>query len=402
MFALPFKRSDFRRQIETELTSNILPFWMAQGMDRVHGGFYGAVTNDLKVQDEVPRSAILAARILWTYATAFRRTGMDAYQAVARRAYETLSTTFWDREHGGVFWQVGVKGVPVVDRKVHYAQAFAIYGLSAYYRATRESESLALAQRLFDLLEAHAYDPAHQGYTEGSGRAWETLGDVRLSAKDLDCRKSMNTMLHLLEAYTELWRAWGEETLRVRLQSTLETFLGQIIDRETGHLQLFFDERWRPLSRAISYGHDIEASWLLVEAAEALGEPELMERVRAVALQLAAAVLREGVDEDGSLFYEGGPDGPHRGGKEWWGQAEAVVGFYNAFQLGGGEHYAAAAYRCWRTIEEKWIDRQHGDWFKRLHRDGSPDEGTFKIGPWEGPYHHSRACFEMLDRLERS
>jgi len=395
-----FDKSDFRRQLEEELTGNILPFWMTHVVDKVNGGFYGAVTNDLQVHNQVPRSATLCARILWTYATAYRRLGAEQYLSMARWAYDYLTHVFWDQEYGGLYWQVDCNGNPISDRKHHYAQAFAIYGLAEYYRATQEPQSLELAQTLFHLLEKHAYEALYQGYIEGSSRKWEALVDMRLSDVDPNCRKSMNTMLHILEAYTHLLQVWDDAHLKVQHRALLETFQRHIIDRDTGHFKLFFDDQWHSLSDNMSFGHDIEGSWLLWEAAKAQGDSALLAQVRESVIDLAAAVYREGLDDDGSLFYEDGPQGLVDTGKAWWVQAEAVVGFYNAYQLSGQVDFAQAAYRCWRYIQDKMVDRKHGEWFKQLHRDGTPDHTRYKAGPWDCPYHHSRACFEMLDRLD--
>ncbi len=392
--------NDFRRQLEEELTGNILPFWMAQTPDKVNGGFYGAITNDLEIHNEVPRSAILCGRILWTYAAAYRKLGDKEYLGMAMRAYDYLRNAFLDPEYGGVYWSVDAKGKPAFDRKHHYAQAFAIYGLAEYYQATEQPESLALAQSLFHLLEDHAYDPRYGGYIEGSSRKWEALVDMRLSERDLNCRKSMNTMLHILEAYTNLLRIWEDATLKAQHRAVIETFLERIIDPATGHFKLFFDDRWNSLLPNVSYGHDIEGSWLLLEAAEVQGDPALVKRVRQAAVRIAEAVYQDGLEADGSLPYESGPQGLVDSDKSWWVQAEAMVGFYNAFQLSGQERFAQAAQGSWKFIRDNMVDRIHGDWIKKLHRDGSVDESNYKVGPWECPYHNSRACFEMLDRLK--
>ena len=395
-----FNKDKFQTQLKEELTGNILPFWMAHSIDKVNGGFYGALTNDLEIHNEVPRSAILCARILWTYATAYRKLGDKEYLDMARWAYDYLERVFLDPEYGGLYWSVDVTGKLVFDRKHHYAQAFAIYGLSEYYRAASEPQSLALAQTLFRLLEKHAYDPTFGGYIEGSSRKWEALADMRLSDRDLNCRKSMNTMLHVLEAYTNLLRAWEDDTLRRQHKALIETFQQHIVDHETGHFKLFFDDRWNSLLNNVSFGHDIEGSWLLFEAAQVQGDLSLMDKVRESSIQIAAAVYKDGLEPDGSLPYEAGPSGLVDSDKTWWVQAEAMLGFYNAYQLSGQEHFAQAASRSWDYIQDKMVDRTHGDWIKRLHRDGTPDNNNYKVGPWECPYHHSRACFEMIERLE--
>jgi mannobiose 2-epimerase len=393
-------KTDFRRQLKEELAGNILPFWMTHAVDHVNGGFYGALTNDLVIHNEVPRSAILCARILWTYAAAFRKMGDKEYLAMAKWAYDTLTRVFWDTEYGGLYWSVDHSGKPVMDRKHHYAQAFAIYGLSEYYRATEQPQSLELAQTLFRLLENHAFDPVYGGYIEGSSRTWEALTDMRLSDRDLNCRKSMNTMLHVLEAYTNLLRVWEDATLKTRHKALIALFQEHIVDHASGHFKLFFDDQWNSLLENISFGHDIEGSWLLFEAAEAQGDPVLVKQIRETAIHIAAAVYQDGLEQDGSLPYESGPQGLVDSDKTWWVQAEAMLGFYNAYQLSGQERFAQASRRSWEYIQARMLDRIHGDWIKRLHRDGTPENSNYKMGPWECPYHHSRACFEMIDRLD--
>jgi mannobiose 2-epimerase len=395
-----FDVSDFKRELMEELTGNILPFWMTYAIDKDRGGFYGAVTNDLQIHNEVPHSAILCARILWTFATAYRRLGEEKYLAIAHWAYDYLKRVFWDQEYGGVYWQVDYIGNPISKRKHHYAQAFAIYGLTEYFRATQEPQSLGLAQTVFNLLEKHAYEAINGGYIEGSSCEWGVLEDMRLSDKDLDCRKSMNTMLHILEAYSNLLLVWDDAYLKAQHRALLEVFQKHIIDPETAHFKLFFDDEWHSLSKNQSFGHDIEGSWLLWEAVSLQNDATLSARMYESVIRIASAVYREGVDEDGGLFSEGGPQGLLDENKAWWMQAEALVGFYNAYQLTEQEHFARAAYQSWRYIQEKVVDRFHGDWFKQVDRDGVPDPSRYKIGPWECPYHHSRACLEMLVRLD--
>lgn len=399
MQTLTFDKAQFREELEQELTRNILPFWMTKVVDKENGGFYGAVMNDLTVRNEIPRSAVVCARILWTYSTAYRTLKQNDYLATAKWAYDYLTQVFWDKAYGGLYWEIDLNGKPVVDRKHHYAQAFGIYGLSEYYRATREPKSLELAQTLFEFLENHAYEPAYGGYIEGSSRKWEALTDMRLSERDLNCRKSMNTCLHMLEAYTNLLRIWNDPTLKTQHRALLQTFQQHIIDPSTHHFKLFFDDAWNSLSDVVSYGHDIEGSWLLAEAAEVQGDTVLLSQLKTNAVQMTAAVYDEGRDTDGSLFYEGGPQRLVDDSKSWWPQAEALIGFYNAYQISGEARFAEASHRVWNYIQDKLIDKQHGDWFKQLTRDGTPVHSRTKAGPWDCPYHHSRMCFEMMERL---
>jgi mannobiose 2-epimerase len=383
---------------ETELRGNILPFWMNQTPDRENGGFYGAITNDLQVDNAIERSAVVYARIMWTFSTAYRVYCEDRYLDVARRAYNYLTRYFWDVDYGGMYWSLDYHGKPVNDRKHTYAQAFSIYGLVEFYRTTGEIECLHLAQELFHLVEQHTSDSEYGGNLECRNRQWDTLEDMRLSTKEVNCAKSMNTLLHLIEAYTNLMRVWDDPELKSKQQALIRSFIDHIVEPQTHHLKLFFDRDWRSLSREVSYGHDIEASWLLVEAAEVLGEPNLLAETRRIAVEMAQAVYAEGCNADGSLLYERTPL-EIKDDRHWWVQAEAVVGFYNAYQLSGQDTFARAAAESWQYIQSHLIDRQHGDWFKVLDNHNVPYPTQYKVGPWECPYHHSRMCFELIYRL---
>ncbi|MBN2149210.1 MAG: AGE family epimerase/isomerase [Anaerolineales bacterium] len=389
-----------KQEFEKELTHNILAFWAQNTPDYANGGFYGALTNDLQINNSVERSAVLCARILWTFSYAYREFREDVYLKTANHAYAYLTQKFWDAVNGGVYWALDAQGHPVIDRKHTYAQAFAIYGLAEYYRATGSVESLELAKQLFRLIEKHTFDAEFGGNLECRSRTWEALGDMRLSPKDMNCAKSMNTLLHLMEAYTNLLRAWDDVELKARQSGLIQAVLKHVVDNKTCHLKLFFDSHWQPLSNEISYGHDIEASWLLVEAAEVSNEPALLEQTRELAAKMAQAVYAEGRNADGSVTYERHGEAIVKE-RHWWVQAEAVVGFYNAYQISHQPHFAQAAADCWEYIYARFVDRENGDWFKILDPEGKPLTTHYKIGPWECPYHHGRMCLEMIHRLEK-
>jgi len=352
-----------------------------------------------------PRAAVINARILWTFSVAARVLKKPEYREMADRAFEYILRKFWDKEHGGVYWMLDYKGNPISDRKQVYAQAFTVYGLAEYYRATGKTESLDRAKVLFRLIEKHSHDPGFKGYVEACSREWGALEDMRLSEKDLNSPKSMNTHLHVMEAYTALLRVWRDSDLAARQNDLLEVTMDRIVDGATGHFQLFFDKQWNSMSDHVSFGHDIEGSWLLWEAAEVLGDPVLHAWAQKVAVRMAEVVYDEGLDKDGSLFYERNSKGEFVDpNKHWWAQAEAVVGFYNAWKLSGQARFLEASQLAWRYIENRIIDRQSGEWLAKLRPDGTPwkegeDPDVCLAGPWKCPYHNSRVCFEMMERL---
>ena len=392
--------SELRQRVEAELLSDILPFWLKYAIDEEYGGFRGQIANDLTIDPRAAKGIILNARILWTFSKAFSVYGDPVYLDAARRAYEYLVRFFWDNEFGGVYWMVDYQGNPFDTKKRIYGQAFTVYALAEYYHATGDAEILARALRLVEVIEASGHDPANGGYFETYERDWTLAVDQRLSEVDQDEKKSMNTHLHLLEAYAALLRNHEHSTVRLRLRELIEVFLNHIVDPKTHHFLLFFDEEWRTQSDKVSFGHDIEGSWLLCEAAEILGDTALLESVRAVGLSMAQAVYDQGLDTDGGLLYEAGPTGIIDSDKHWWPQAEAGVGFLNAHELSGRQYFRDAAERSWAFIEEHIIDREHGEWFWLVSKDGVPAAERDKVGPWKCPYHNSRACFETMERLD--
>jgi mannobiose 2-epimerase len=392
-------------RFQAELTGDILPFWSRHAVDEARGGFHGKIDCAGKVVLAEPRSAVLNTRILWTYAAACREFG-SAYRELADRAFRYVADRFVDPVHGGIFWMLDPDSRPIDAHKQIYAQAFAIYALSEYYRATGVPESLTIARELYRLIEAHGRDLAYGGYIEARNRSWGALEDQRLSEKDLNAPKSMNTHLHVLEAYTNLLRVWPDPALAASQTRLLEAMLDHIVDASTAHFQLFFEMDWRSVSTHVSYGHDIEGTWLLCEAAEVLNDATLIERTHTLAVKMAQAVYEQGLDTDGSIFYESDGHGHMVDPKKhWWAQAEAVVGFYNAWQLSGAEHFRTAAVRLWDYIETHVVDHVHGEWYAKLAPDGrvlpeSEDADACLVGPWKCPYHNTRACLEMLRRLK--
>lgn len=393
------EEKQLRAELLAELHDNILPFWQERMTDP-RGGFFGRMTGRGELMPDAERSAILYGRILWTFSAAGRTTGRDEYLRTAARARDYLLEHFVDREHGGVFWSADAEGRPLDTKKQFYALAFAIYGLSEYARATGDRLAAEEAAALFRTIEAHSYDPANNGYEEAASRDWQPVADMRLSDKDANERKTMNTHLHILEAYTNLLRVRPDAVLRRQTRNLLEIFLDRIVDAQTGHLGLFFDEQWQPRSSGIySFGHDIEASWLMLETAFVLGDDALTERTRACCARIADAAL-EGLAEDGSLLYERHADGTLDRERHWWVQAECVVGLFYLYRFHGRREALAPALGAWRYIRERLVDRQGGEWWWSILPDGSVNRRDDKAGFWKCPYHNGRMCMEVARLIE--
>jgi mannobiose 2-epimerase len=388
-----------RDELRSELTARILPFWKDHVPDETSGGFIGLIDDDGTVHHDAPKGGIINARILWTFSAAWRVLDDECWAAMATRAERYFSERFIDPVHGGVYWMLDAAGTPIDDRKHVYAQAFAIYALSEHHRASGSEASLEGAVQLFRLIERHAGDSMHGGYHEAFSRDWRLLEDARLSEQDAPEPKSMNTHLHVLEAYASLLRIWPDPLLRRRLDELLRLFLDRIVAPAGDHVVCFFDDDWTPKSPLVSYGHDIESSWLLVEAAEVLGDALLQERVRDVSLSIASAVLARGTDPRGGLYNEGTVSGPTDTDKEWWPQAEAIVGFVAAYQNGEDARFLEAAWQTWQFTRRHFLDAKHGEWHRRVAADGTLRPGHEKVGPWKCPYHTGRACLEVMARV---
>ena len=385
-----YQAAAFQRELES-----LLSYWAHRAVDQKNGGFYGRIDAHDAVVAGSPKGAVLNARILWTFAAAYNNVRDPAYRALAERAFHYVHQFFIDPEFGGVYWSVNDEGQPLDTKKQVYALAFTIYGLAEYYRASGDETALTLAQAQYRAIEVHSFDAVRGGYLEAFARDWQPLADLRLSAKDANEKKTMNTHLHVLEAYANLYRVWPDAGLAQQIRGLLRVFDKHIIDPVTHHLRLFFDENWQSKSEIISYGHDIEAAWLLLEAAEVLDDPQLVARFQQLALPIATAAA-EGLDADGGLNYELEPGHLVRE-KHWWVQAEAMVGFLNAYQLGGGEHFLDKFGAVWEFTQAHILDRAGGEWFWGVDADHALMPGQDKAGLWKCPY-NGRACLEILRR----
>lgn len=390
-------------QLKTEvneiLKENILPYWMNNLIDTENGGFLGRITGEEITKRDAPKGAVLNARILWTYAAAYRVCKDENYLQIAKRAKDYLLDYFYDKEHGGIYWLVDYKGNPIETKKQIYAQGFAIYGLSEYYRATKDKEALEYAIKLFKTIEEHSFDTENNGYLEAFTHDWELIEDMRLSEKDANEQKTMNTHLHILEPYTNLYRIWKDDSLKKQLKNLINLFLDKIIDQQTNHLNLFFNTYWNSKSKVVSYGHDIEASWLLYEAALILNDSNTLTKVHAIVLRIVKAA-EEGLQPDGSMIYEKNYHTGHVDKeRHWWVQAEAVIGFVNHYQYYNDDNSLNKALSCLKYIKNNLIDWENGEWFWSVYEDGSINKIEDKAGIWKCPYHNGRMCLEILERF---
>jgi mannobiose 2-epimerase len=391
------------------LEENILRFWMDNMQDEVYGGFYGRMDGYGNLYPDADKGAILNARILWTFSAAYRVLGRENYLKVATRAKDYFISHFIDHEYGGVYWSLDYRGNPKDTKKQFYAIGFAVYGLSEYARATGDKESLDYALQLFDCIETHALDKMYNGYIEAMTRDWHPISDMRLSEHDANYPKSQNTHLHIIEPYANLFRTLqafraevpSETFVRVAeaLRNLIEIFTEKILNPETHHLDLFFENDWkRGACRLESYGHDIECSWLMHEAALVLGDEDELKRVEPV-VKIVAKASKKGIRADGSMIHEANLDtGIVDDDLHWWVQAENIVGWINIYQHFGDLEALDHVTRCWEYIDKNLIDRENGEWYWSRRSDGTINHDEDKAGFWKCPYHNGRMCLEILER----
>lgn len=386
---------------KTELTaelSSILSYWMKYAIDEEQGGFIGSLDNNNKAEKAAPKGIVLNSRILWTFSAAYRYAKKPEYLEMASRAYKYIVDHFIDRKYGGVYWSVDANGLPLDTRKQIYGLAFCLYGLTEYYKASGEKMALHLARDIFEQIEKNSFDKENGGYLEAFTRGWKLLDDLRLSEKDENEKKTMNTHLHIIEAYANLYTAWPDERVKERIKHLLDIFEQHFINPDTSHLNLFMDEKWVLKSTLVSYGHDIEAAWLLLECAGILDNEGYSNRFKEWGIKLAGAAA-EGLDKDGGLWYEYDPAGNVMvKEKHSWPQAEAMVGFFQAYEITGDEKFLQCSAGAWEFVKEHIKDNKKGEWYWGVYEDYSAMNKE-KAGFWKCPYHNSRACLEIIRRI---
>ncbi len=389
-----FCKKAFDRELD-----NILSWWANNMLDEEGQGFIGRIDGSGIKHPGAPRGIVMYTRILWSFAAAVQSVKI-AYLPLAKKAYQYIIDHFLDRKNGGLYWMVDKSGYPLDKKKQIYAQAFGIYAFATYYQCTGEPEALQIANQIFLLIEKHAHDHEKRGYLEAMTEDWHWMEDVRLSDKEANDKKTMNTHLHLLECFTQLYKVDQRPLYAQALEDLIILYKNKFVDLKTGRLKLFFDEDWNENLTHHSYGHEIESVWLMNEAAEVLGNQKLKESVIDVSLQIAERVIKEGVDGNGAIYNEKSLEGQYHPWRDWWPQAEGVIGFYDAFQKTGKKVYKQASEKCWNYIQQFIIDHNNGEWYWACDQQGRPIITEDKAGPWKAPYHNSRMCMEMINRLE--
>ena len=390
------------KTLKTELTAelqSILNYWMEETVDENHEGFIGQIDYKNQKNNQSEKGSVLNARILWSFAAAHQLNNNPDYKKTAKRAFEYIEKYFYNPETGGIYWSVNADGTPKDTKNQIYAIAFVIYGMTEYYAISKEEKALNIAIHLYQKIQEFSYDPINKGYLEAFTNDWQPIDDLRLSDKDANEKKTMNTHLHIVEGYANLYKVWKNEDLRKVIVELLEVIELHFINKETGNLRLFFDENWKEKPDVISYGHDIEAAWLLLHCAEISEDKNLIENYKKYAIQIAD-VTKKGIDTDGGLWYEYNPETKTlMAEKHWWPQAELMIGYFNAWQLSGKQEYLDIVYKNWDFTKNHIIDKENGEWFWGINKDNSLIEKD-KAGFWKCPYHNSRACIELINRIK--
>lgn len=378
-------------ELDQEL-KNILNYWSGNTLDKKYGGFVGRIDSENIVVSNASKGVILNTRILWSFSAASNYLKSSEYKAICNRSYQYLKDFFKDKVYGGVFWELNYKGEPINKRKQVYAQSFAIYALSEYYILTKDEEAKNWAIELFNLIEKHARDYSANGYIEAFNEDWRSIEDMRLSTKDMNASKTMNTHLHILEAYTRLLSIYNSENVKNALKNLIELIQQKFLNRKYNY-DLFFNDNWDLQSNIISYGHDIETAWLVIDAARAVGDKKLIKETESTAIKVADVFLNEGIDNEGAVINEKNLSiNELDTDRHWWSQMEALVGLNYIYKLTNNPKYLEVSLKIWEFTKTHLIDTKHGEWYFRVDKNGEVYSQEDKVSMWKAPYHTSRAC----------
>ena len=386
----------FVEEIKTHLINELIPFW--EGLkDEEYGGYYGYMGYDLKVDKTYEKGCILNNRILWFFSNAYMLLKYTHLKEAADHAFRFLKERCIDETYGGVYWSLTYDGKPKDTTKHTYNQAFAIYALSSYYNAVENEEALELALRIRDRIEEKCTD-IDGYYLEAFDRMFQPQENDKLSENGVLAEKTMNTLLHVFEAYTELYRVSHDAKTGGRLRFMLDTVANKVYNKELGRQEVFFDKDWNTLIDLYSYGHDIEAAWLIDRGLDVLGDPIYTGKIAPITETITNNIY-ERAYVNHSLLNEA-ENGVADTTRVWWVQAETIVGFVNAAQKHPGEEkWLDAAADVWDYIQKNLIDKRGGsEWFWSVDENGVPDEKPI-VEPWKCPYHNGRMCIEVIRRI---
>ncbi|MFO7869069.1 MAG: AGE family epimerase/isomerase [Bacteroidales bacterium] len=390
----------WQTQLQTEL-KNILHFWQNDAINPEDNQFYGEISGNGIPITNSSKGIIMYSRIMWSFSAAAQFYSNPDYIHTADIAKSFIESSFFDANYGGFFWEVDHIGKPLVKKKQVYAQAFIIYAYTEYFLATHDFHILEKAMTVFHLLENNCRDTKNGGYFEAFSETWDKLHDVRLSDKDLNEPKGMNTNLHVLEAYTRLYKATKDPQVLSALEDLIEIFCTKIID-SNNHVTIFFSENWEAKTHEYSYGHDIESSWLIWEAIIATQNKQLQIQYKPLVIEMAETFLAEGLDASQSavLYEKNTFTQKIDSDRHWWVQAEAMEGLTHAYVLTKNTLYLKTAYNIWQYIHNHIIDKKNGEWFWRVSSTNIPYNEEQKAGQWKGPYHNSRALINMISHIQ--
>lgn len=386
----------FASDVRAHLTETIIPFW--KGLrDETYGGYYGWLGYDLKLDKKAVKGCILNSRILWFFSNAYLLLGEKNLLEEADHAWQFLRNYCVDRENGGVYWSLTYDGKPEDLTKHTYNQAFAIYALSSYYDASGDEEALELAQGLYHLIETKCKD--EYGYLEAFNVRFEPEDNDKLSENGVMAEKTMNTLLHVFEAYTELYRVTKAPEVGENIRFMLDIIKEKVYNPKLGRQEVFFNRTWNSLIDLYSYGHDIETAWLVDRGLDVLDDAAYKKRIRPITKEITKNIYDRAYI--GHSLANEAENGVVDTTRVWWVQAEAVVGFLNGWQR-NPEHseYLEAAEDIWEYIKEYVVDhRENSEWFWAVSQDGKPFEKPI-VEPWKCPYHNGRMCIEVIRRTQ--
>lgn len=384
-------------EVKAHLLNDIIPFWKNLRDDEF-GGYYGYMDYDLKLDKKAVKGCILNSRITWFFANAYTLLKDESLLEEAKHGFAFMKEHCMDKENGGIFWSMKYDGTPEDTTKHTYNQAFSIYALSSYYEATHDEEALAMAKELFHIIETKCTDEI--GYKEAFDKEFHEVENDKLSENGVIAEKTMNTLLHVFEAYTELYRVAKLPEVKERLEWIMDTFADKVYNPKLHRQEVFFDRNMNTILDLHSYGHDIETAWLMDRGVEVLGEKKYEEKMTPITKDLTAEIYK--VAFDGHSLANECEKGVVNVHRIWWVQAETVIGFLNGWQKDPSRtEYLEAAKSEWQFIKDHVMDKRQGsEWFWEVDPSGKPYEGRPIVEPWKCPYHNGRMCFEVIRRLE--